>query len=431
MTQKNYIGFVNDHSGSMDRLTGPAIKDYNANISAIKDAASREMLDTVVSVVGIGFGRTGEEVQRQVVISNPHVLHPKTAWPTPGMTPLYDGVGDMINLFKGLPDYDNPEVSFLVLTTTDGGENGSNKWNHTMLKKEIQELQNTGRWTFVFRVPKGSRNTVSNLNVPLDNIQEWGVTKEGMEASTKATTAAMDTFFTTRSAGARGSNTFYANASAVNVAALTEVPAKKISEYVVGDDFNGKQIQEFILSKRMKFLKGAAFFQLTKTEAKLGYEKVILLRDKATGKYFGGPEVRQMLGLPTNQNARLHPGDHKNFDIFIQSTSLNRKLIAGTGLMYWEEKGVEFTEADRAKIAPKPVVPAAPAVLKLAEVVPTNKPTPSPLKPVPAQSVDGCRVKFFEKRSQARAAGSVKDLSNFSVSNVIGNPRNFRWFVYA
>jgi hypothetical protein len=55
---KNYIGFVNDHSGSMGALRTAAMQDYNVTITAIKDAATREMLDTVVSVVGIGLGPT-------------------------------------------------------------------------------------------------------------------------------------------------------------------------------------------------------------------------------------------------------------------------------------------------------------------------------------------------------------------------------------
>lgn len=429
---KTYVTFGNDHSSSMNSLAAAALKDYNANISAVKEAATREMQDTIVSVIAFS-----SNVQREIVISNPHVLHPKTKWAASGTTALWDAVGDSIDLMQSLPDYHSKDVSFLVFITTDGEEYGSQKHNENTIRAKIALLAHDERWTFVFRVPKGKRHTVSRIGVPDGNIQEWGITEAGMRESTVATTAAIDTFYATRSAGARGSNTFYANASAVNLAALVEVPAKKISEYIVGDDYNGKQIQEFILSKRMKFLKGAAFFQLTKTEAKLGYEKVILLRDKATGKYFGGPEVRQMLGLPTNQNARLHPGDHKNFDIFIQSTSLNRKLIAGTGLMYWEEKGVEFTEADRAKIAPKAVAAvAAPAVLKMAEVKPTNKPTPSPLKPVPVQSVNGKRVKFFAKRSEARAAGSVQDLGviytpSYKGFQVTGNPNNYRWFVYA
>ena len=70
---KNYLGFVNDHSGSMRSLASAAIKDYNANIDAVKHAANTEMLDTVVSVVGVGFP-SDYQVTRQVQISNPHVL---------------------------------------------------------------------------------------------------------------------------------------------------------------------------------------------------------------------------------------------------------------------------------------------------------------------------------------------------------------------
>jgi len=32
---------------------------------------------------------------------------------------------------------------------------------------------------------------------------------------------------------------------------------------------------------------------------------------------------------------KLAPGDYGNFEIFIQSTSNNRKLLAGTKCVYW------------------------------------------------------------------------------------------------
>ena len=66
---KNYVGFLNDHSGSMQGIAHAAAKDYNANIEAIKNAATTEMLDTVVSVVGIGIASYTNSVERQVVIS--------------------------------------------------------------------------------------------------------------------------------------------------------------------------------------------------------------------------------------------------------------------------------------------------------------------------------------------------------------------------
>lgn len=229
---KNYIGFVNDHSRSMESLVEAAIRDYNAMITAVKDAASREMLDTVVSTVGIGM--RGYSVERQVVISNPHVLKPVSHWAANGFTPLYDGIGNIIELFQSLPDYESPDVSFLVSITTDGEKYSSKKYDALLIKKLICEMQKTGRWTFVFRVPKGSRRMVNNLGVPENNIHEWETTLDGMNEATKVAQQAIDTYFTSRSSGAKSSTTFYADANKVDTSALTDI-SKEVSLYVVPD----------------------------------------------------------------------------------------------------------------------------------------------------------------------------------------------------
>lgn len=409
---KNYVGFVNDHSGSMASLAKAAITDYNANSGAVKDAATREMLDTVVSVVGIGLSDGGYGVKRQVVISNPHVLKPVIVWPTPGGTPLFDGIGDIIELFESLPDYDDVNVSFLVMTTTDGDERHSKKYNRTTLGAKIKTLQATGRWTFVCRVPSGAKGTLHGLNIPLDNIQEWATTSEGMAQSTQATTQGINQFYAARSAGAKSSTVFYADASAVNTSALVDITSK-VSLYVVPSEFNGKEIRDFILTKRMQYLKGAAFYQLTKTEARVSHTKLILIRERNnSNRIFAGKEARQMIGMPTDRNARLHPGDHGEYDIFIQSESVNRHLVAGTGVVYWEEKGVMFTQEELDKFnGNKPKAVAAPVVLP--KVVNTGKPTPSPLKPVTKVApaiVNKSFVSREEARKFARITGqSVKD----------------------
>lgn len=429
---KNYIGFVNDHSGSMANLRHAAVQDYNTTITAVKDAASREMLDTVVSVVGIGLapskrGREGCGVKRQVVISNPHVLKPLTSWPTPGGTPLWDGVGEMIKLFKSLPDYNDQNVSFLVQTTTDGEEAHSEEYTAHTLAREIRELQATGRWTFVFRVPKGKRNTVENLGVPVDNIIEWGTTEQGMAESTAQTQAAYNTFFAARSVGAKSSTVFYANAATVNTAALVDI-SNKVSLYVVPDADNGIQIRDFILRHRMEYLKGAAFYQLTKTEARVSPSKLIVIRERATGKMYSGSQARQMIGLDTVNNARLHPGDHGNYDLFIQSESVNRKLVGGTGVLYWKEQGVAFTAEELAKFAPKPAAPVIPAVVQLPAVPVSTKPTPSPIPVTPKGDVlNGRAVEFFKTRELARASGKpVQDAYALGLAAYA----KYRWFVY-
>lgn len=418
---KNYIGFVNDHSGSMQALRYAAMKDYNANIIAVKDAASREMLDTVVSVVGVGFP-DNYTVTRQVQISNPHVLKPIDKWPTEGGTPLYDGIGSMIELLSSLPDANDPQVSMLVMITTDGQEMHSSKYNRQAIKASIENKQRTGRWTFVFRVPKGHKAAVKDLGVPEDNIQEWETTAAGMAATTVVNAQAMDSFFKAKASGVNASGAFYASAAAVNVAALEDI-TKKISLYVVPDDQAGIQIRDFILKHRTEYLKGSAFYQLTKTEARVQHTKIILIRDRATGKFFSGNEARDMIGLPRDRNARLHPGDHGKFDIFIQSESINRKLVGGTGVAYWKEIGKPFTQAELDIFdqfnQPKP---AKPAVVVLPAVTPTNKPTPSPLKPTP-------RHTYFDTREDARRHCRNEGIDQTKIVNDKAAPKGKRWYI--
>lgn len=421
---KNYIGFVNDHSGSMGKHIRAAIADYNTNITAVKDAATREMLDTVVSVVGVGIGNLGYGVKRQVQVSNPHVLKPITSWSTDGGTPLYDGIANMIELLQGLPDADNPEVSFLVMVTTDGEEAHSKRFNKASLAALIKQVSTTGRWTFVLRVPEGMpAHQIEGLGIPMDNIQRWDTTSAaGMTATTVANTQAMDSYFAQRSAGVKSTGAFYTNAAAINLAALEDV-SKKVSLYVVPMEDNGVEIRPFILKHRMDYLKGSAFYQLSKTEAKVSHTKQVLVREQTTGKIFAGAQARTMIGLPSDRNARLHPGDHKNYDIFIQSESVNRKLVGGSGVIYWKEIGVPFTDADLAYLQPKPVAPATPPVVQLVKVPVSNTPTKSPIPVTPM-------YQYFETRDDARIYCGANGIPQSSiVKNGLAVLKSKRWFV--
>lgn len=440
---KNYICFVNDHSGSMYNVANAAVNDYNCIIESVKNAATREMQDTIVNTVGFGLGPG--RIERQVVNSNPHVLKPIVHWASQGNTPLYDAIGNAAELLKSVPDYNNHDVSFLVSITTDGDENCSVKYDMFSIKNMIEELQKSNRWTFVIRVPKGYKHDVMNIGIPEGNIHEWNTTSAGMEEATAKTQSAVDSYFTARSAGSRSSTTFYADASKVDTSNLVDI-TNDVSLYVVPDNEMGIEIREFILKHRMEYLKGAAFYQLTKTEPRVQHDKLIAVRDRSTGKFYIGKDARKMIGLPTDKNARLHPGDHGNFDIFIQSSSVNRKLVAGTGVMYYTKIGVPFTEKDLDYLKPKK---AADSVVQLPKVEPTNKPTPNPasnsfnVKKMEASTVNGILVKFFATREEAREYDAkynsisgrrgVKDLHNYPLgrANVItGNVNNYRWFVY-
>ena len=102
------------------------------------------------------------------------------------------------------------------------------------------------------------------------------------------------------------------------------------------------KIRDAIIGHGKEWIKGAAFYQLIKTEKKVQDYKLVALRVKTSGKVYCGADARSMLGIgQAVGTVRLVPGDHGKFDVFIQSTSVNRKIPAGTEVMYWPKVGTQ------------------------------------------------------------------------------------------
>jgi hypothetical protein len=335
--KKQYVGISRDHSGSVASLRRPAIKDYNDGIQAIKTAASDNDndIDTVVSVTSCGIS---SGVQREVVNSSVNRLRPITTYATEGSTPLFDSVGELIDIFKYAPDYAGPNVTFLVMAITDGEENASRKWRHN-LGEEIKRLQATDRWTFVFRVPRGYRSNLERLGIPSGNIQEWETTERGLQESSVHTVAAVSNYFSGVSRGIRSTNTFYANIGKLSSNQVVSAMSDISNEVVIYPVPKRSIILSFFEDKTGKeYRKGTAFYQLSKPEKAVQDYKVIVARNKNTGAVYGGTtKIRTLLGLPETGTISLKPGDHGDWDLFIQSTSMNRILMPGTSALYWEK----------------------------------------------------------------------------------------------
>jgi len=90
-------------------------------------------------------------------------------------------------------------------------------------------------------------------------------------------------------------------------------------------------IRDFIENHNIDFKKGMGHYQLTKPETVQGY-KGIYVFDRKTSSLYTGDAARQILGLPLS-NAKVVPGSFCDFDIFIQSCSVNRRLVAGNKLL--------------------------------------------------------------------------------------------------
>lgn len=344
---KNYVGISRDHSGSMRSIAHFAMKDYNSKIESIKNASLTYDQDTIVSVVECGDGRN-PTVRRDVVNSNVTALKPLTRYIADATgTPLFDSVGDLIEQFESTPDKDDPNVSFLVMAITDGAENASKKYRAEDLAKKINQLTATDRWTFVFRVPRGYTRNLTRLGIPEGNILEWDQTEKGVAVAAQRDHEAFTQYFTGRAAGQTQTQKFYTNLSSVtskDVESTLEDISSEILIWPVTAQYDGAMIKDFVEQRDGFLLKGSAFYQLTKTE-KVQDHKKILIRDRNTQAVYFGNAARRMLGVSTTDFCKLVPGNNGNFDVFIQSTSVNRKLVGGTSLIYWKNVGKKYKNA--------------------------------------------------------------------------------------
>lgn len=334
---KNYIGISRDHSGSMQGIVREAAADYNELIASIKEGADEHDIDTIVSVVKCGAGRPAMVV-RESVNSSINRLKPMATGDyiaDGNSTPLFDSIGDLIEQLEAVPDANDPEVAFVVMVITDGGENSSQKWSGASIARKIKELQATDRWTFTFRVPRGEARQLTQYGIPAGNILEWDTSSQGMRQSTAATRSAVKSFYAARSAGVQSTGKFYADLSTVT---LKEVKRElvdisgDVDVYIVDRRNDGVQIRDFVEAQGVTYTKGCAYYQLAKTEEVQDY-KQIAIRDKKSGSVYGGASARDMLGLPSVGTVKLAPGQHGQYEIFVQSTSFNRKLSDGTNLM--------------------------------------------------------------------------------------------------
>ena len=78
-----------------------------------------------------------------------------------------------------------------------------------------------------------------------------------------------------------------------------------------------------------------------KREKIQGHKKLLLIK-KGEKTVWGGDGVRDLLGLP-DVDMFVEPGNHGDYDIFVLSTSVNRKLVRGTTVLLDKTKSVGVT----------------------------------------------------------------------------------------
>ena len=142
------------------------------------------------------------------------------------------------------------------------------------------------------------------------------------------------------SSAKRISSTLTARGDAIDPSKLEPVHPARFQILDVEKDV---PIRDFVNEHGLKFAKGKGFYQFTKSVVVQPYKEIILV-DSETSAMFAGSNARTMIGLPpvnTGGNVKIKPTTLPGFTCFIQSTSVNRKLLHGTKFLYEVEETVE------------------------------------------------------------------------------------------
>ncbi len=331
----NHVWFALDTSGSMQSIANDAVKAFNQMAGSVREQTYKTGQMTTVSLTTFGDG-PGEVVERYSAqpITSLKDLSPFEYRPS-GQTPLFDAVGTVATKMRSRYDANASNVSFLGVIITDGHENYSRRFEQVSLNLLMRELQNTDRWSFVFLVPPGHKKQLCNtFGIPDGNVREWETTSAGMRQAAADVSAGIQSYYAGRSAGSTSTKGFFqTDTSSISKSQARSSLDDMTHKVHVLDVNRTVQIRDFVnVELRGGYWIGCAYYQLMKDE-KVQAGKAVMIRARDTGQVYGGPNARATLGLPPHLDVMVRPGDHGAWDIFIQSTSTNRRLNPGMKLI--------------------------------------------------------------------------------------------------
>lgn len=218
------------------------------------------------------------------------------------------------------------ENAFLVLVVSDGA-NTDHPTSYSGSVKPQDE-----HWTFSSAGPFGSKRAFLMNGFDEGNLTEWEQTHDGLEKMSGQTVNSVQSYTTARASGLTKSKTFYTDASNITTKDIKNLNVVHPKQYSVDSE---ALVREFVEQKtKTPYQLGSAYYLLQKKERIQSHKKLILFDKKAKTYYNDGREsVRDLLGIRSTGEIRVEPGNHANFDIYVQSGSVNRILPRGTKVL--------------------------------------------------------------------------------------------------
>jgi hypothetical protein len=325
----NHIGLVIDASISMRNHSDAVIKVTDNQVKYL--AKRSQELDQETRATSYMFNDTVKCVHYDKdVLRLPSMSQ---LYRVSGNTALIDATLQCIEDLEKTPELYG-DHAFLIYVITDGEENVSRRRSYELTQK-LKTLPDN--WTVAVLVPNATGVfSAKAIGFPAQNISVWDTTSSrGFEEAGARIREATDAWMTNRQQGVRSSkNLFKMDLDVTNLNSSTvNNTLKRLghNDYHLMSVHNDSVIRPFIERSVGVYNAGKAYYQITKAETIQSTKKICVL-DTSNGSVFTGPEARNLLGLP-NQDARVKPADHRRYEIFVQSTSHNRKLIGGTKVL--------------------------------------------------------------------------------------------------
>lgn len=364
--KKNNVFFVIDESGSMDDLSDAVVKVFDGQIAWLAKLSQDMDQETRVTVFTIGGHGVKCVTFDTDVLRLPSL---KGNYVPGGGTPLLEGVWRAVEDLRKLPQMYG-DHAFLGFAITDGDENqsqlpGVGVYHGPAGKADFMRKLFAGlddNWTVAALVPSVHGKVLAkNFGFPGGNITIWDATSvKGLEDAAQEMKAATRSFYEGRAAGTRSTNTLFANQvtqaqvaasnlKPVDPDAFMIIPVALASTSSLGyvipkksitkknpNGIKHVEIMPFIQETGRTYVAGQAYYELVKSEKFEANKKVALIH-RQTKKVYVGEEAKALIGLTgTSTRIRPNPVGKGDYDIFVQSTSVNRHLPLGTRVLIFK-----------------------------------------------------------------------------------------------
>ncbi|MFJ2188780.1 VWA domain-containing protein [Kitasatospora sp. NPDC087861] len=349
----NHVSLVVDKSGSMRQHEAQLVRVVDEFVKGLQEESDRLGHETRISLYAFDH-----EVQNLVWdMDVKHLPSLKGLYRVDnGATALIEAavksVDDLKNIWEGYGEH-----SFLQVVVTDGEENASGcsqtgqmhirmgGRGTAVLRTWMDRIQSAmddlpDHWTSAILVPNSlAKRTAQEYGFPAGNIAIWDAdSSKGVEEAIGTVKTAATSFLRGREQGVRGTRNLFAMGRDLSTAEVkANLDALDTGKYILVPVDQQMPIRDFVTSAGHPYKTGCAFYELSKREKIQGNKQLAVAeKDPATGRMtgrvFSGPAARQLLGLPKSE-ATVKPGDNPSYTVFVQSTSVNRKLVPGTKLL--------------------------------------------------------------------------------------------------